>query len=194
MTKEDIKNEEPASVQGSDEAMEVKKELEDAKAKCEEYLNGWKRERADFLNYKKDEMERIGQLAKYANEELILKIIPILDNIYLAEKYLAEARHLQASATDAGLLQNDKWVQGFLQIKDQLENFLKKEGIEAIKTLYEKFDPNYMEVVEEVPAREASHDKEGWKAEEPGIVVEETQKGYTMHGKIIRVAKVKISK
>jgi len=170
------------------------KDLEEAKAKCEEYLNGWKRERADFLNYKKDEMERIGQLAKYANEELILKIIPILDNIYLAEKYLAEARHLQASATDAGLLQNDKWVQGFLQIKDQLENFLKKEGIEAIKTLYEKFDPNYMEVVEEVPAREASHDKEGWKAEEPGIVVEETQKGYTMHGKIIRVAKVKISK
>ena len=43
--------------------------------KEEEYLNGWKRERADFLNYKKDEMERIGQLIKYANEEIILKII-----------------------------------------------------------------------------------------------------------------------
>ena len=67
---------------------ELKKDLENAKAKCEEYLNGWKRERADFLNYKKDEMERIGQLVKYANEELILKIIPILDNIYLAETHV----------------------------------------------------------------------------------------------------------
>ena len=64
-------------------AGDLQKDLLDAKAKCEEYLNGWKRERADFLNYKKDEMERIGQLVKYSNEELILKIIPILDNIYL---------------------------------------------------------------------------------------------------------------
>jgi len=144
------------------EAADLKKDLEDAKAKCEEYLNGWKRERADFLNYKKDEMERIGELVKYANEELILKILPILDNLCLASQHISDP--------------------GIAQIKKQLENFLQKEGIEPIETVGKQFDPNTMEIVE------------GVEGKKPGIVAEETQKGYTMSGKIIRVAKVKISK
>jgi molecular chaperone GrpE len=156
----------------------LKKDLEDCKAKCEEYLNGWKRERADFLNYKKDEMERIGQLAKYANEEIILKIIPILDNICLAESHVPDELKNNPSASSGQV----KWIEGFLQIKKQVSDFLAKEGIEAIKTIGEKFNPNFMEVVEEVEGKES------------GVVVEETQKGYTMYGKIIRVAKVKVSK
>ena len=145
---------------------ELKKELENAKAKCQDYLNGWKRERADFLNYKKDEIERISQLAKYANEELILKIIPILDNIYLAESHVPEE------------LKNNSWIDGFQQIKNQLCDFLKKEGIEPIEVMGKEFDPNLMEAVE----------GEGNK------VSEEVQRGYTMDGKLIRVARVKISK
>ena len=90
-------------------------ELEELKQKCDEYLNGWKRERADFINYKKDEMERISQLAKYANEEIILKIIPILDNMCLAVEHVKD--------------------EGVMQIKKQLEDFLKKEGIEVIKSI-----------------------------------------------------------
>ena len=50
------------------ELEQLKNDLGNSKAKCEEYLNGWKRERADFLNYKKSEMERISELAKYAKE------------------------------------------------------------------------------------------------------------------------------
>ena len=160
--------------QNLNEIEEVKKELENAKAKCEEYLSGWKRERADFLNYKKDEMERIGQLVKYSNEELILKIIPILDNIYLAESHVPEE------------LKENNWIEGFNQIKNQLCDFLKKEGIDPIKTIGEKIDPNTMEATEEVVGSPTPHIS--------GIVVEEIQRGYTMCGKIIRVAKVKISK
>src|SRR3990167_5479224 len=88
-----------------------KNDLEECQKKAEEYLNGWKRERADFLNYKKEEMERIGQLVKYANEEIILKLLPILDNFYLAEK------HIKDLPAQAG--------EGVLQIKKQLEDFLK---------------------------------------------------------------------
>jgi len=157
-------------------------ELKALQLKCEEYLNGWKRERADFLNYKKEEMERIGNLVKYANEEVILKIIPILDNIYLAESHVPEE------------LKNHPWIEGFNQIKNQLCDFLKKEGVEPLKSLYEKFDPNYMEVVEEVPAQQASNESESWGSEESGIVVEVLETGYTMHGKLIRPAKVKVTK
>jgi len=152
-------------------------------SKEEEYLNGWKRERADFLNYKKDEMERIGQLAKYANTEIILKIIPILDNIYLAESHVPESF---GAAQDKEL---KNWLNGFLQIKNQLCDFLSKEGIEPIKTVGEKFDPNLMESVGEVESARSD-----LAQSKTGVVMEEVQRGYTMHGKIIRVAKVKISK
>lgn len=133
-------------------------ELEDLKKKSEEYLNGWKRERADFLNYKKDEMERIDQLVKYANEEIILNLLPVLDNLFLAQSHI-----------------NDD---GLAQVVKQFQDLLKKEGIEPIKTIGEKFDPNTMEAIE--------GDGE--------TVAEELQAGYTMHGKLIRPAKVKVTK
>jgi len=142
--------------------------LSELQLKCEEYLNGWKRERADFLNYKKDEMERIGQLVKYANEEIILKLIPVLDNLCLAAKHIED--------------------EGVKQIKKQLEDFLQKEGIEPIEVVGKPLDPNTMEATEEV--------ENGGRptSAQTGAVVEEIQRGYIMHGKLIRVAKVKIAK
>jgi len=149
-------------------------ELEELKQKCEEYLAGWKRERADFLNYKKDEMERIGELVKYANEEIILKLLPVLDNLCLAEKHLPDDKEFCA---------------GFAQIKKQLEDFLAKEGIERIEVIGKPFNPNTMEAVEAASA-EGSGEPKG----EGESVCEEVQRGYTLHGKLIRPAKVKISK
>lgn len=162
--------EKDAKKETNNEVEELKNQLKETKAKCDEYLNGWKRERADFLNYKKDEMERIGQLAKYANQEIILKIIPILDNVYLAEQHAPE---------------NNEWVQGFLQIKKQISDFLEKEGINPIDSIGKEFDPNIMESVGEISNSQFPN---------PNTVVEEVQRGYTMHGKVIRPAKVKISK
>src|SRR3989344_7225586 len=150
------------------QAEQLKKDLEDCKTKSEEYINGWKRERADFLNYKKDEMERIGGLLKYANEEVILKILPILDNIERAEKELPENLKKGSSGSPEAI----EWTKGFLQIKDQLNNFLAQAGIEEVKTMGEQFDPNTMEAIEEVAG------------ENPGTVIEESQKGYVMHGKL----------
>lgn len=169
----------------------LQKDLEDCKTKCEEYLNGWKRERADFLNYKKDEMERIGQLAKYANTEIIFKIIPILDNIYLAEAHVPEELLNEGPSASSGQTSATAkvWIQGFLQIKNQLVEFLKKEGIEPIEVIGKEFDPNLMESVGEVDCL-----KPDVKQKETGIVVEEVQRGYTLHGKIIRPARVKITK
>ena len=79
---------------------------------------------------------------------------------------------------------NDKLLEGILQIKTQFQDFLKNQGIEEIKTIGEKFDPNFQEVVEEVEKADC----------ESGTVIEEAQKGYTIHGKVLRPAKVKIVK
>ncbi|OGZ70320.1 MAG: nucleotide exchange factor GrpE [Candidatus Staskawiczbacteria bacterium RIFCSPLOWO2_01_FULL_33_13] len=157
---DDIKNDSESNVN----------QLEECKQKCEEYLNNWKRERADFLNYKKDEIERIGFLAKYAKEDIVLKILPVLDSFHLAKKQLPDN------------LKEDTWIKGFLQIESQIAEFLKKEGILQIKSVGEKFDPSVMEIIEE--------SEEGGS----GMVIEELQKGYTMNGKVLRPTKVKVSK
>ena len=154
------------------ELEELKKKLEEYQKKRDEYLAGWQRARADFLNYKKEEMERIKEILKYGNENLISKILPILDNFEKAEKEIPDDK------------KNNQFLAGILQIKTQFQDFLKNQGIEEIKTVDKKFDPNFQEVVQEVEKSEV----------EPGIVIEETQKGYTIHGKVLRPAKVKISK
>jgi len=151
---------------------DLKRQLKECQKLKDEYLAGWQRSRADFLNYKREEMKRIAQLAKYASEGLILKILPVLDNFEIAEKNLAKDR------------KNDKNMRGLLQIKDQLKNFLKNQGVKEIKCLGEKFNPEFQEVIEEIKA----------EGKEPGTVVEEVKKGYKLHDKVLRPAKVKIAK
>jgi len=151
---------------------ELKKKLEECEKLKDEYLAGWQRERADFLNYKREELERIGEILKYTNVGLILNILPILDNFEIAEKKIPED------------LKNDENVKGILQLKNQILDFLKNQGVEEIKSLGEKFDPNFMEVVETTEAKD----------KESGIVVEEIQKGYKINGKVLRPAKVRVTK
>ena len=151
---------------------ELKKELEICQKKRDEYLSGWQRARADFINHKKEELERMGEIVKFATEEMILRALPILDNFYLVEKRLPEN------------LKEDENVKGILQIKNQLLEFLKSHGVEEIKCQGQKFDPNFQDAVEMVEKENA----------ESGQVVEEVQKGYTLDSKVIRPAKVKVTK
>lgn len=140
---------------------------------CEKYLENWKRERADFINYKKAEAERAESLAKYVTEDLIFRILPILDNFNIAEQHLTNEQ------------KNDSHIKGLLQIKQQLDEFLKNNGVETIKMeAGDKFDPNIHEAIEQVVAEN----------QESGIITDIIKKGYTLNGRLLRPAKVKISK
>jgi len=150
----------------------IARELEECEKKKDEYLAGWQRARADFINYKKEELERIGELLKYVGEEMILKILPLLDNFEAAEKNLPQE------------LKGNENIKGILQLKNQILDLFKKNGVEEIKTKGEKFDPNFHEAVETVEAKDL----------ESGTILEETQKGYKINGKLIRPAKVKVAK
>jgi len=147
-------------------------ELEKCEREKEEYLAGWQRSRADFLNYKKEEMERMGEALKYAGKEVILNILPALDSFELAEKNLTAE------------LKDDEKIKGLLKIKEQILSALTRQGIEKIKTDGEKFNPELHEAIEEVEI----------EGQETGVVVEELQKGYMMNGRVLRPAKVKINK
>lgn len=160
----------PAEASASQE--ELKKKLGEYEKQKSEYLAGWQRERADFLNYKKEEMERIGELLEYANEGFVLKILPVLDNCEVVEKKLPDN------------LKNDENIKGLLLVKKQILDLLKSWGVEEIKSVGEKFDPNFHEVVEEIEAKD----------KEQGTIIEEIQKGYKINDRLLRPARVKIVK
>ncbi|HPM39199.1 MAG TPA: nucleotide exchange factor GrpE [Candidatus Pacearchaeota archaeon] len=147
-----------------------KKELEKIIKEKDEYFSGWQREKADFLNYKKQEFERLKETLNIAKESLFKELIPVLDNFNLAQKAIPEEETEKNS------------IKGLLLIKKQLEDSLKSLGLEEIETIGKQFDPKMHEAVEEV------------EGAEPGVIVEEVQKGYSFQDKIIRVAKVKIGR
>lgn len=165
-----IKEEPKEQNEASSFAKASEDKLQELKKQSEEYLNNWKRAAADLANYKKGEVERVGLLSEYVRESVIDNILPVLDSIHLAQQHMPDE------------VKNSSWMQGFSQIQNQIKDFLKKEGIGEIETVGQKFDPATMEIVGEV------------EGSEPGVVVEELQKGYIINGKVIRPPKVKINK
>ncbi len=136
-------------------------ELEICKKQAEEYLNNWKRERADFINYKKDEAKRLEEAIKFGNDLLLLEIIQIADDLEAGVKHQPEN-------------------EGIVQISRKLHDLMAKYGIERIKVEGEKFNPAEHEAVE--------------GSENEGKKLEEVRAGYTLYGKVIRPARVKINK
>lgn len=148
---------------------EVERNIEEIEKKRDEYFAGWQREKADFLNYKKQEFERLKGTLCIAKESLLEELIPVLDSFRLAEKAIPEEE------------KEDNRIKGLILIKKQLENALKGLGLTEIESIGKKFDPSLHEAVEEVKG-------------EPGTIIEEVEKGYTFNGKTIRPAKVKVGK
>ncbi|MFA6252115.1 MAG: nucleotide exchange factor GrpE [Candidatus Paceibacterota bacterium] len=147
---------------------EIIKKLEE---KNKELFAGWQRAEADFLNYKKKESERLSDFSFLVKENVFEGLLPVLDNFDLAEKAIPEDK------------KTDNNIKGLLLIKKQLDYFLCSMGIQKIEAIGLPFNAETCEAIEEVETDC-----------EPGIVVEEVQKGYKLNDKIIRPAKVKISK
>jgi len=166
-----IKKEKVKKEKSKVSSKKVNKEIKEYKKQAEENLIGWQRTQADFLNYKKDQEKCLSEFRKYANEDIIVSLLPTIDSFVLATNYLPED------------LKDSDWVKGILCIKGQFDGFLKDAGVEEIKSIGERFDPSLFESVGE---EESDEDE--------GTVIIEIQKGYKMAGKVIRPAKVRIAK
>lgn len=153
----------------NNELEELKKKLEECEKQREEYLNGWKRAKADFINYQKDEAKRLDEAIKFSNEFLIRELLSVLDSFDLSFSMLPEA--------------DERLKRGMEIIYAQLENILKKHGLEPIQSLGEKFDPGLHEALEAVESEKES-----------GTVTEELARGWKLHGRVIRPSKVKVAK
>jgi len=141
--------------------------------KCEEekaeYLKGWQRTKADFINYKKDEVARLGEIARYGSEDLIKDLITVLDNFDLGLRALEKAGPVE---------------KGIYMIRAQIEDILRKRGLERIPiSVGEKFDPAVSEAI-----------AEGESELDAGSIIEEIEPGYRLYDKILRPARVKVAK
>ncbi|MBI2506776.1 MAG: nucleotide exchange factor GrpE [Candidatus Colwellbacteria bacterium] len=162
------------------EEQKPESEVENLKKEKEEYLDGWKRAKADLINYKKDELRRLEEVARFGSESLILELISILDDFDLALATL-EKQPASAEAT-AGKGASER---GIYLIRSRFEEILKRRGLERIEVkVGDKFNPAFHEAIMTV----------GSQAEQADTIAEEIEAGYTLHGKVIRPTRVKVFK
>lgn len=161
----------PASVQDK-----IKKMGEKLKA-CEEekggYLDGWQRAQADAVNYKKDEGKRLEDLGRFITQSLLQDMLPVLDSFDLALR----------SFNVTGM-KGSQQEQGVLMIRSQLTDVFKKRGVAQIEVAPgEQFNPEKHESIGEIESDKPA-----------GTIAEEVQKGYTLAGRVVRPARVRLAK
>jgi len=152
----------------------IKKELKECQSSKQEYLDGWQRSKADFINFKKRSEDSKRELLQYASENIITEIIPTLDNFEQAMKN-----------KDVWESVDENWRKGIEMIYVQLVEVLKRNGVTQIESLGEEFDPKIHESLETI---EVENEKDNDK------ILEVTQKGYRMGDKVIRHPNVKVGK
>lgn len=141
----------------------LRKELEACRKEKAEYLAGWQRAKADFINARKDEEKARAELLKYAEERVLYEFLAIADSLELAMKL--------------------KPSEGLEQIYSQLRELLRQQGMAPMESAGGKFNPWEQEAIEKAEVGEEEKD---------GMVLEELQKGWRLHDKVLRPAKVKV--
>lgn len=151
---------------------ELKEKLKKCSAERKEYLDGWQRARADFLNFKKGEEKSKENFIKFAKEGLVNELIPTLDSFVTA-----------FSNKEAWEKTDKNWRVGIEYIYSQLFTTLRANGLEEVSPNQETFDPQKHDCVETTPVPDKKMD---------GIILETVRNGYSLNGKILRAAKVKV--
>jgi len=146
------------------ENKKLKKELDEMKA-------GWQRTQADFENFRKRTNEELLKRELNGKLNVILDLIPVFDNFDRAYEHIPDED------------KEKDWVIGIIAIEKQFQSILNNMGIEKYHVKGKKFDPETAEAIMTVESK---------KPEE--TILEELEPGYKMGEKIIRYARVKVSK
>lgn len=143
--------------------IKLKRELEACRKEKEEYLSGWQRAKADFINYKKDEEKQKESFVKFVGFGILKELLDVADSL---EKAAAQ------SPDD-----------GIRNIYAQLDSFFKKFEVSKIAADGLIFDPVKHEAVAEEAVPNQDMDNK---------IIEEMQAGYMMHDRVLRPARVKV--
>lgn len=150
-------------------------EASDLQKRCEELEHSYKLALADYQNLLKQTAKERKDLALYANEALIMEMLPVYDNLKQSVKHYSQEVDWP----------NSNWGTGVEYIAKQLLKVLEDAGVREIKTIGQHFDPLSMEAVE---TREADNQ------DQEDTVAEELKGGYKLHDKVIIPARVAVYK
>ena len=146
-----------------------------AEAELDEARGDYVRLYAEFENYKKRVIKDKEEMAKFANESMIMDILPSLDHLEIALKHARENE--DEDSPKSGLMQ------GVDMTLRELLRTLEKFGIMQIEAKEKPFDPEFHHAVAQVHRDDM----------DAGMVVEELRKGYVYNGKVIRATMVSVS-
>ena len=132
------------------------------------------RKAAEFENYKKRVENDYASIVKYSNEELIVKFLPVLDDFERSMKAL------QANSSDGN---DSSFVKGFELIYNKFKKILETQGVKHFDVVGKPFDPQLHDALMQLPNANVP----------PHTVIEEIEKGYMLHDKVIRHARVVVS-
>ena len=168
------KTEEPKAEQDSEKESEGQEKTEDLasaleqeKERADRNLANWQRAQADLSNYKKRVAQEKQDLAKFANAVLIGSMLNLVDDFQRARSTIPDS------------ILGMTWIDGLFLIERKLVSTLEAAGLSEINALGEDFDPNLHEAVMHGDGPE-------------GKIVEEFQRGYKLHDRVIRPAMVKV--
>ncbi|MGE5582075.1 MAG: nucleotide exchange factor GrpE [Bacillota bacterium] len=150
---------------------QLEEELKAALESKEEYYNRMLRTQADFENFRRRSRQEYEQITCFAGEELLKKILPVLDSLERAVDSFSEQSD------------NSSWQEGVSLTLKQFQAILKSEGLEQIATLQQAFDPQVHEALLQEKSDQVTCP----------TVIEELQKGYKYKGKLLRPALVKVA-
>lgn len=154
------------------ELEDLKKELETKKTEAAEYLDHLQRLKAEFENYKKRLLREQTQFLELASQNLMGKLLPVLDNFELALLAAEDSQDFE------------RLVKGIEMVYSEFKDVLHKEGLQVIESIGKQFDPQVHEAVMQVHSDE----------HEDNTVIDVLRQGYTFKGKVIRPAMVKVAK
>ena len=149
----------------------LQNELNEAKAKADEYLDGWQRTLAEFANYKKRLEREQEQVYQNAVGNVVKRYLPIVDDLERALIYL------KANNDDTA------WLAGIHLIYQKMLAALEVDGIKVMEAEGQLFDPNLHEAIATVPGDDR----------ESGEIIDVLQKGYLLGDRVLRPALVRVA-
>jgi len=160
----DTESKKPAKTKSKSKTEKIQEELEELKDK---YL----RLSAEFDNYRKRTLKEKMELTKYANEETLKDLLPVIDDFERALNNINEAVDMNAIKDGMKLIGN------------KFKNFLSQKGLKEIDALHQGFNMDLHEAITKIPAPEEKL---------KGKIVDVIEKGYFLNDKVIRFSKVVI--
>jgi molecular chaperone GrpE len=148
-------------------------QLAEAQAQAAEYLDGWQRARAELANYKRRVESQRAEMILSANAELLIKLLPILDDLELAV----------ANSPNGNVEAWEEWREGIALILNKFHTVLASVGVSAIPAEGESFDPNVHEAISHEPSSD----------HESGEIIAQVRQGYKLGDRVLRASLVRVA-